>query len=154
MSRSRCTTRSASTPSCWQGSRPGACFSDGRASIFLGSVSAGLIALGFAAQGGDSAATMRAFALVLFPVLVILGLSTFERVLQVLIEDLALAIRINRIRRFYLRKPGRSSLTTRRWGWAGSPRRQATRRRPPNKSRCCCWSRGRPCWWPTRRPAR
>jgi hypothetical protein len=75
---------------------------NGRASIFLGSVSAGLIALGFATQGGDSAATMRAFALVLFPVLVFLGLSTFERVLQVSIEDLALGIRINRIRRFYL----------------------------------------------------
>ena len=75
---------------------------NGRASIFLGSVSAGLIALGFAAQGGDSVATMRAFALVLFPVLVFLGLSTFERVLQVSIEDLALGIRINRLRRFYL----------------------------------------------------
>ena len=74
---------------------------NGRASIFLGSVSAGLIALGFAAQGGNSA-TLRAFALVLFPVLVFLGLSTFERVLQVSIEDLALGIRINRIRRFYL----------------------------------------------------
>jgi hypothetical protein len=75
---------------------------NGRASIFLGSVSAGLVALGFAAQGGNSLATMRAFALVLFPVLVFLGLSTFERVLQVSIEDLALSIRINRIRRFYL----------------------------------------------------
>ena len=49
---------------------------NGRASIFLGSVSAGLIALGFAAQGGNSVTTMRAFALVLFPVLVFLGLST------------------------------------------------------------------------------
>jgi xanthosine utilization system XapX-like protein len=75
---------------------------NGRASIFLGSVSAGLVALGFAAQGGNSLATMRAFALVLFPVLAFLGLSTFERVLQVSIEDLALSIRINRIRRFYL----------------------------------------------------
>jgi hypothetical protein len=75
---------------------------NGRASIFLGSVSAGLIALGFAAQGGDSVATVRAFALILFPVLVFLGLSTFQRVLQVSIEDLALGIRINRIRRFYL----------------------------------------------------
>jgi hypothetical protein len=45
---------------------------------------------------------MRAFALVLFPVLGFLGLSTFERVIQVSIEDLALGIRINRIRRFYL----------------------------------------------------
>jgi hypothetical protein len=52
---------------------------NGRASIFLGSVSAGLVALGFAAQGGNSVATMRAFALILFPVLVFLGLSTFER---------------------------------------------------------------------------
>ena len=75
---------------------------NGRASIFLGSVSAGLVALGFAAQGGNSGATMRSFALVLFPVLAFLGLSTFERVLQVSIEDLALGIRINRIRRFYL----------------------------------------------------
>jgi xanthosine utilization system XapX-like protein len=75
---------------------------NGRASIFLGSVSAGLVALGFAAQGGNSVATMRAFALILFPVLVFLGLSTFERVIQVSIEDLALGIRINRIRRFYL----------------------------------------------------
>lgn len=50
---------------------------NGRASIFLGSVSAGLIALGFAAQGSsNSGATMRAFALVLFPMLVFLGLST------------------------------------------------------------------------------
>ena len=75
---------------------------NGRASIFLGSVSAGLVALGFAAQGGNSVATLRAFTLVLFPVLVFLGVSTFERVLQVSIEDLALGIRINRIRRFYL----------------------------------------------------
>jgi xanthosine utilization system XapX-like protein len=75
---------------------------NGRASIFLGSVSAGLVALGFAAQGGNSLATVRAFALILFPVLVFVGLSTFERVLQVSIEDLALGIRINRIRRFYL----------------------------------------------------
>jgi hypothetical protein len=37
-----------------------------RASIFLGSVSAGLVALGFAGQGGDSVVTMRAIALVLF----------------------------------------------------------------------------------------
>jgi hypothetical protein len=58
---------------------------NGRASIFLGSVSAGLVALAFAAESSRTA--LYTFGLVLFPVLVFLGLTTFERVLQTSIDD-------------------------------------------------------------------
>lgn len=73
--------------------------SNGRTSIFLGAVSAGLVALAFAGQ--TSRATLLTFGLVLFPVLAFLGLVTFERVLQASIEDVLYLQRINRIRRFY-----------------------------------------------------
>jgi hypothetical protein len=72
----------------------------GRASIFLGSVSAGLVALAFAGQASRTA--LYTFGLVLFPVLCFLGLVTFERVLQTSIDDTNFLVRINRIRRFYL----------------------------------------------------
>jgi hypothetical protein len=73
--------------------------SNGRTSIFLGAVSAGLVALAFAGQA--SRTTLLTFGLVLFPVLAFLGLVTFERVLQASIEDTLYLQRINRIRRFY-----------------------------------------------------
>lgn len=74
---------------------------NGRAGSFLAIVSSGLIALGFVAQG-DSVGPLRAFALVLFPVLIFLGLTTYDRALQVSIEDVSLLRRINRLRRFYV----------------------------------------------------
>lgn len=73
---------------------------NGRTSIFLGSVSAGLVALAFAGQ--VSRTDLLVFGLVLFPVLFFLGLVTFERALQSSIEDTLYLQRINRIRRFYL----------------------------------------------------
>jgi len=71
-----------------------------RASLFLGTVSSGLVALGFTAQvlRGD---TLYVFSLVLFPTLFFLGLVTFERVLQASIQDIVCARGINRIRHFY-----------------------------------------------------
>jgi hypothetical protein len=72
---------------------------NGRASIFLGSVSASLVAFAFAAQTSRTA--LYTFGLVLFPVLVFLGLTTFERVLQTSIDDTILLRRMNRLRRFY-----------------------------------------------------
>lgn len=74
--------------------------SNGRTTIFLGAVSAGLVALAFAGQ--MSLTGLVVFGLVLFPVLFFLGLVTFERVLQTSIEDTLYIQRINRIRRFYL----------------------------------------------------
>jgi hypothetical protein len=73
---------------------------NGRASLFLGAVSAGLVAIAFAGQTSRTA--LYTFGLVLFPVLTFLGLVTFERALQASIEDTHVLLRINRIRRFYL----------------------------------------------------
>jgi hypothetical protein len=72
----------------------------GRANMFLGSVSAGLVALAFAGQASRTA--LYTFGLVLFPVLCFLGLVTFDRVLQASIDDTNFLVRINRIRQFYL----------------------------------------------------
>jgi hypothetical protein len=72
---------------------------NGRASIFLGSVSASLVAFAFAAHTSRTA--LYTFGLVLFPVLVFLGLTTFERVLQTSIDDTIYLRRMNRLRRFY-----------------------------------------------------
>jgi hypothetical protein len=73
---------------------------NGRASIFLGSVSAGLVAIAFAGQTSRTA--LYTFGLGLFPVLSFLGLVTFHRTLQTSIDDTVYSQRINRIRRFYL----------------------------------------------------
>lgn len=73
---------------------------NGRASLFLSAVSAGLVALAFAGQTSRTA--LYTFGLILFPVLSFLGLVTFERALQTSIDDTHLMLRINRIRRFYL----------------------------------------------------
>lgn len=73
---------------------------NGRASVFLGSVSAGLVALAFAGQTSRTA--LYTFGLILFPVLSFLGLVTFDRALQASIDDTAYLLRINRIRRYYI----------------------------------------------------
>ncbi len=73
---------------------------NGRVSMFLGSVSAGLVAIAFAGQ--TSRAALYTIGLVLFPVLCFLGLVTFGRALQTSIDDTHLMLRINRIRRYYV----------------------------------------------------
>lgn len=78
---------------------------NGRASLFLGTVSTSLVALAFVGgisrSGGSLGQAFYVFALVLFPSLVFLGLVTFARVLQSGIEDLIYARGINRIRHLY-----------------------------------------------------
>jgi hypothetical protein len=80
--------------------------SNGRASLFLGTVSTSLVALAFVGQisrgGAGLGQAFYIFALVLFPTLVFLGLVTFERVLQSGVEDIVYAHGINRIRHLYL----------------------------------------------------
>ncbi len=73
---------------------------NGRAGIFLGAVSAGLVAFAFAGQASRTA--LYTFGLVLFPVLFFLGVTTFSRALQSSIADTMFVLRINRIRRYYL----------------------------------------------------
>jgi hypothetical protein len=73
---------------------------NGRASLFLSSVSAGLVAFAFAGQVSRSA--LYTFGLVLFPVLFFLGLTSFSRALQASVADTLYVLRINRVRRYYL----------------------------------------------------
>ena len=63
--------------------------STGRASVFLGAVSGGLIALGLVATAAKTGVAFYAFGLILLPTLAFVGLATFHRVLQSGIEDLA-----------------------------------------------------------------
>jgi hypothetical protein len=75
---------------------------NGRASIYLAALSSNLIALGFIGQMSRLGAAFYAFALILLPVLALIGAVTFQRLVQSSIEDLAYAQRIARVRAFYL----------------------------------------------------
>jgi len=75
--------------------------STGRASVFLGAVSGGLIALGLVATATKTGAAFYAFGLILLPTLAFVGLATFHRVLQSGIEDLGYARRIAQLRDYY-----------------------------------------------------
>jgi hypothetical protein len=73
----------------------------GRAAIFLGAVSSGLIALAFVGQLSRLGAAFYVFGLVLLPTLAFVGVATFERAVRNGVEDVQMAGRINRIRQFY-----------------------------------------------------
>jgi len=75
--------------------------STGRATMFLGSVSAGLVALGLIAAATRIGATFYAFGVVVLATLSFVGVVTFERVLQSGLEDHGYAQRIARLRAFY-----------------------------------------------------
>jgi hypothetical protein len=76
--------------------------STGRASVFLGVVSGGLIALGLVAAAAKIGTAFYTFGIILLPTLAFVGLATFHRVLQTGLEDLAYARRIARLRDYYL----------------------------------------------------
>src|SRR5213080_1676110 len=75
----------------------------GRATMFLGAVSGGLIALGLIATAAGVDTAFYAFALILLPALALVGLATFNRALQSGIEDFGYASRIARLRGYYFR---------------------------------------------------
>ena len=75
--------------------------SNGRASLFIGAVSSGVVALAFIGQVSQMGEVFFLFALVLFPSLIFLGLVTFDRILQTALEDWMYAAEINRIRHYY-----------------------------------------------------
>ena len=76
---------------------------NGRASIYLAALSSNLIALAFIGQMSRLGAAFYAFALILLPVLVFVGLVTFLRLVQSSLEDIAFAHRIALLRDLYLR---------------------------------------------------
>jgi hypothetical protein len=75
--------------------------STGRASMFLASVSGGLVAWGLVATATGAGGGFFTFGLVLLPTLAFVGLVTFERTLQSGIEDFGYARRIARLRAYY-----------------------------------------------------
>ncbi len=75
---------------------------NGRCTLFIGAVSGALIAIAFTGQVSRMGTAFFVFSLVLLPSLLLMGLITFERVLQSAIEDLTYARGITRIRRLYL----------------------------------------------------
>jgi hypothetical protein len=74
----------------------------GRSTIYLGSLSASLVALAFIAQGESTVDDFRLFALLILPAILFLGTVTFVRIVETGIEDATYAQAINRIRRYYL----------------------------------------------------
>jgi hypothetical protein len=75
--------------------------STGRATMFLASVSGGLVALGLIATATRVGTAFDAFGLVLLPTLTFVGLVTFERTLQSGMEDVGYARRIDLLRGYY-----------------------------------------------------
>ena len=75
--------------------------STGRASIFLLSVSGGLIALGLVSTAAHVGTAFYVFGLILLPTLAFVGLVTFRRTLQTGLEDVGYAQRIARLRGYY-----------------------------------------------------
>jgi len=80
--------------------------SSARSALYLGSLSASLVSLGFVAQLSASGDTFRVFALVVLPTLFLLGIFTFVRLVENMIEDLFYGRAINRIRGYYLEEAG------------------------------------------------
>jgi hypothetical protein len=74
---------------------------NGRATTYLGVLSSSLIALALVGQTTGLGKFFYGFGLLLFVPLGVLGLFTFERTLQLGLEDVSYATRINRLRRFY-----------------------------------------------------
>jgi hypothetical protein len=72
-----------------------------RTSIYLAVLSAAGVALGFAAQAGTAGAEFRALAVVVLPLVLFLGLTTFERLVEVQREATIYLTGQNRIRYFF-----------------------------------------------------
>jgi hypothetical protein len=78
----------------------------GRTTIYLGTLSATLVALALIIQGQSTEDDFRLFALILLPALIFLGTVTFVRIIENGIEDTICAMAINRIRHYYLEHAG------------------------------------------------
>ena len=76
--------------------------SNGRASLFLSSLSSALVALGFAATASNFGQSFSIFALLILPPIAFLGFITFQRTIRSGIDDQMYRLGISRIRRFYL----------------------------------------------------
>ena len=86
-----------------QSARSSTVFETGvRSALFLGAVSGGLLALAFMAQVSAETSAFDVFALIVLPVLLLLGTLTYLRLVELAIEDVHYARAINRLRHYYL----------------------------------------------------
>jgi hypothetical protein len=76
---------------------------NGRASIFLGALSAGLIALGFQSTAAGRSAGKTTFEILVLSSLAFLGVVTFLRCLEISIDDWQFSLRISALRASYNR---------------------------------------------------
>lgn len=74
---------------------------NGRASLYLGTLSSGVVALAFIAQISGLSNIFFTFALVMFPSLLFMGIATYVRLVQTAMADILYLRGINRIRHFY-----------------------------------------------------
>ena len=74
---------------------------NGRTSFFLGTLSGAVVALAFMAQISGLGDAFTVFALVLLPTMLFIGLVTFERLIQLAVENIVCIMAINRIRHYY-----------------------------------------------------
>jgi hypothetical protein len=75
---------------------------NGRASLFLTSVSSATVALAFVGQVTQLSERFLLFAVIVLPCVYFIGLVTFMRAVQVAIEDMVHARGIARIRHYYV----------------------------------------------------
>ena len=73
-----------------------------RTGIFLTILSATVVALSLVVQAAGFGTTFRVFALVVLPIVLLVGLATFIRLVEADIEDAWLVIGMNRLRHAYL----------------------------------------------------
>jgi hypothetical protein len=73
-----------------------------RTGIFLTVLSAAVVALSLVAQGTGSGQAFRAFALLVLPIALLVGVSTYIRLVEADIEDVWLVVGMNRLRQPYL----------------------------------------------------
>ncbi len=73
-----------------------------RASMFVTMVSAAVVAIALVAQATGFGPTFRLFALLVLPVLLLVGIATFVRLGQANTDDIGLVVGMNRLRRAYL----------------------------------------------------
>ena len=75
---------------------------NGRTSFFLSTLSGLVVALAFVAQMSAFGQAFVLFALILLPTMLFIGLASFERLLQLGVENIRCVVAINRIRHYYL----------------------------------------------------
>lgn len=73
-----------------------------RTSMFITTLSAAAVALALVAQASDFGESFRVFALIILPVVLLLGLGTLFRLTATIEEDIWLVVGMNRLRNAYI----------------------------------------------------